>query len=115
MDSARKFRDYFRRLPNRQRRALDYFVELAAFNELHAEVTRAVTVAYLIDWHDTWMIETCGSFGFPTKPLQVVFASPLTETDDFEGDYAVESLLSRPEHHALPAPTDFFQQLIVAQ
>jgi hypothetical protein len=61
----------------------DYFVELAAFNKLHAEVALAIALAYLVDWDNAWMIETRGSFGFQTKPLKVRSSGPLAEANDF--------------------------------
>ena len=54
MHCARHLRDEFRRLPERHRRVCYYFVKLAAFDELHAEVAVAITLAYLVDGDDAW-------------------------------------------------------------
>ena len=63
-------------LPNRHRLAPDYFVQLAAFDELHAEVALAIALADLVNGNNAWMFEAGGSFRFSAKALQVRFASP---------------------------------------
>jgi hypothetical protein len=82
---------------------------------LHAEVARPIPLADLIDRHNTRISQTRGSFGFAAKPFQVRFARPLTKTNDFQSDYAVETLLPRPKHDPLTAATDFFEQFVVAE
>ena len=62
---------------------LNYFVKLTAFDELHAEVTLAIALAYLVDWNDTWMIQAGCGFRFQAKALQVRFGGPLTKANDF--------------------------------
>ena len=47
----------------------DRFVQLAAFHQPHAEVTRAVALADLIDRDNAWMVEAGGSFRFEAKAL----------------------------------------------
>src|SRR5438552_14886350 len=115
MHGARYLCDEFHRLPHRNRRALDDVVELPAFDELHAEVARAITLAHFVDRDNARMIETGGSFGFPAETLQMRFARPLTKANDFERDCAVETFLPGPKYHALTATTDLFQQFVVAQ
>ena len=66
----------FRRLPDRHRRAPDYFVKLAAFDELHAEVARAIALADFVNRNNAWMFETGGSFRLQPKALQVRFRWP---------------------------------------
>src|SRR4030095_1668430 len=73
----------FRRPPDRHRRALNYFVELSAFDELHAEVARAVALTDFVDRNDTGMLQTRRGLCFKTKALQMRFARPLTEANDF--------------------------------
>ena len=75
--------DKFDRLPNRQRCVPDYFLELAAFNKLHAEVALAIALADLVDWDDAWMIKARRGFCFQTKALEVRLRGPLSKTDDF--------------------------------
>src|SRR5512133_2044704 len=82
MDRSRHLRDEFYRAPNRHRLAPGHFVELSAFDELHAEVTRAISLADFMDRNDTGMLQTRCRFGFETKALQVRFARPLTKADD---------------------------------
>ena len=76
MNRAGHLGDQFRRVPDRHRRAPDDFVKLAAFDEFHAEVARAIALADFVDGNDAWMLEAGGSFGFATKTLQVRFRSP---------------------------------------
>ena len=86
MNGARHFGDQFHRLPDRHRRALDYFVELTAFDKLHAEVACAVALAHFVDRDNARMIETGGGFCFQTKALEVRFGGPLAETNDFQSN-----------------------------
>ena len=109
MYSARHIRDEFRRLSDRQRRTPDYFVKLTALDELHAEVAGAIALADVVDRDDARIIKTCSGFCFPAKALQVVFARPLTQRDHLQRDDAIEIFLPGTVHHALAAPTDFFQ------
>src|SRR5438046_1701634 len=83
MNNARHLDNEFHRLTDRHRRAPDYFVKLAAFDKLHAEVALAITFANFMDWNDTGMLQASCRFGFEAKALQVRFARPLTKTDDF--------------------------------
>jgi hypothetical protein len=83
MDNAGYLGNQFRRLPNRYRCMPHDFVKLAAFNELHAEVARAVALAHFMDWNDTGMLETGGGFGFAAEAFHVRSARPLTEANDF--------------------------------
>ncbi len=71
------------RLPDGHRGSPDYFVKLAALDEFHAEVARAVTLADFVDRNDARMIEASRSLGFTAKTFQVRFARPLTEANDF--------------------------------
>ena len=83
MDSARHLGDEFRRLPDRHRRSSDYFVELAAFDEFHAEVAATVALADFVDWNNAWMLKAGGCFRFATEPFYMRFARPLTKANDF--------------------------------
>ena len=83
MHSARDLRDEFHRAPDRHRLAPDHFVELSAFDEFHAEVARAITLTYFVDWNDARMLQLGGGFGFQAKAFQVRFARPLTEAMTF--------------------------------
>src|SRR5262249_20200689 len=71
VNSTRHFRDQFRRLPDRDRRAPYYFIQLSAFDELHAEVTRPVALADVVDWNDPGMLQTRRGFCFKAKTPQV--------------------------------------------
>jgi len=54
----------------------DYFVKLAAFDEVHAEVAMTIALPYLMDGDNAWMLKAGSSFSFPAKPLQVRFSRP---------------------------------------
>ena len=82
MNSARHLGDQFHRAPNRHRLAPGYFVELAAFDKLHAEVARAVALADFVNRNDTGMLQPGRGFGFKAKALQMRFARPLTKAND---------------------------------
>jgi hypothetical protein len=82
MNSARHLRDQFHRAPNRHRLAPGHFVELSAFDEFHAEITRAIVLADFVNGNDARMIEACSGFGFPAKACQVRLAPPLTKAND---------------------------------
>src|SRR5437667_990799 len=83
MHGASYFRNQFRGLSDRHRRALGYFIQLPAFDELHAEITRAIALTDFVNGDDARMIEACGGFGLPAKPFQMRFARPLTKADYF--------------------------------
>jgi hypothetical protein len=56
---------------------------LSAFDEFHAEVARAIALTDFVDRNDTGVLQTGGSLCFKAKTLQVGFARPLAQTDDF--------------------------------
>jgi hypothetical protein len=60
-------------LPDRHRLASHYFVKLAAFDQLHAEVTLAIALADFVDGNNAWMFEAGSSFRFPAKALRARF------------------------------------------
>jgi hypothetical protein len=84
-------------------------VKLATLDKSHAEVARAVALAYLIDGYNPRMFETSGSFGFPAKTLQVRFGGPRAHPNHFECHRAIKAFLMRPVNHALTAAADHFQ------
>src|SRR5262245_48362787 len=81
MHSARDFGHQFHRLPDRHRCALDHLVKLAAFDELHTEVARALVLTDFVDRDDARMIEAGGGFGLPAKPSQMHIARPLAKAN----------------------------------
>ena len=99
----------------RHRRVPDYFIKLAALDEVHAEVAVTVALADFVNWDNAGMVESGGGFCFATKTLQVRFRGPLAEADHFECDGAVEAFLSRAVNYALATPADFLQQFVIAK
>src|SRR4029077_141563 len=115
MHSACHFHNEFHRVPDRDGFAPDHFIELAAFNKLHAEITLAITLAYLIDGNDSWVLEAGGSFGLAAESFQVRFGGPRAQSKQFERDRTVQTFLMSAIHHALAAPANFFQQFIITE
>src|SRR5262245_46905146 len=76
MHWARDLRDEFRGATNRHRFAPGHFVELTAFDELHAEIARAIALTDLVNRNDTGMLQTRRGFGFEPKAFQMSFAGP---------------------------------------
>ena len=56
MNRARQLCDEFRRATNRYRLAPDHFVQLAAFDQIHAKVATTVAFADFVNWNDGWMV-----------------------------------------------------------
>src|SRR5215471_19306212 len=73
----------------------DDCVKLAAFDKFHAEVARAVALAYFVNGNDTRMLQTSCCLSFATKTFQMRFGSPMAQADHFEGNGTVETFLSR--------------------
>jgi hypothetical protein len=82
-------------------------VELAAFNKLHAEVTRAIALPDFIDGNDSWMFEASRGFCFPAETPQVPFGGPRAEANQFECHSAIETLLMSAINYALTAAAHF--------
>src|SRR5204863_9283546 len=112
--SACHFHNKFHRAPDRHGFAPDHFIELAAFNELHAEITLTIALADLMNGNNPWMFQTGGSFRFPAKALQMRFRGPSPHCNYLERNRAIETFLSRPINYPLTAPSTFFQQLVIA-
>jgi hypothetical protein len=113
--SACHFRNEFHRAPDRHGFAPDHFIELAAFNKLHAEITLAIKLAYLIDGNDSWVLEASRSFGLAAESFQVRFGGPRTQAKQFERDSTVQTLLMGAINNGLAAPADFLKQRIVTK
>ena len=115
MNGARYLCDQFCGGPDRHRRASDYFVKLAAFDEIHAEVAATIALAHFMNGNDKWMVEAGGGFCFPAKALQMRFGGPGAQADDFERDGAIETFLMSAINYTLTTPADFLQQFIVTK
>src|SRR5882672_7425957 len=115
MNSASQLRDQFYGPSDRYTLALDHFVELAAFNELHAEVAATIALAHFMNGNDKWMVEAGGGFCFSAKALQMRFSGPGAQADYFECNGAIETFLMRPVNYTLTTPANFLQQFVVAE
>ena len=74
-----------------------------------------IALADLVDGNNAGMFQAGSSFGFPAKALQMRFGRPRAETDYLKCDGAIETFLPSPINHALAAPPNFLQQLVVAE
>jgi hypothetical protein len=90
-------------------------IELAAFNELHAEITGAIALTDFMNWDDAWVLQAGGRFGFATETFHMRFAGPMAQPDHFERHGAVETFLSRAIDHALTTATDFFLDFVITK
>src|SRR5256885_5306695 len=115
VNSTRYLRDYFHRAPYRHWVLLGKLIKLAAFDEFHAEVTRAVALADFIDGNDARMIQAGGGFGFAAESLQMRFSGPMSQTNHLESYRAVQTFLPRAIYDSLAAAADFLQQFVVAK
>src|SRR5215470_1067510 len=82
VNRTRQFRDEFRCVASRDRRALCHFIELSAVDELHAEVARTLAFAHVVNGNDAWMIQVGGRLGLPTKALYMRLCRPFAKTND---------------------------------
>src|SRR6476661_7539783 len=55
------------------RLTLSYLVELAAFDEVHAEVATTVALTDFMNRNYEWVVQARRCFGFESKPLQMRF------------------------------------------
>ena len=108
MHRACDLRDQFHRAANRHRLVPGHFVELSAFDELHAEVARAVALADFVDRNDAGMLQKGGGFGFKAKTLQVRFARPLPRLITFRRlcglGFSAGREIPRPDRRDRPLP-----------
>src|SRR6266550_6200593 len=101
MHRACHFRDELYCAPDRHRLASRYFVKLAAFDELHAEVALRIALADLVNGNNAWMLEVGGGFCFPAEALQMCVGGPGAEADHLQRDGAIQTFLMRAVHYAL--------------
>jgi hypothetical protein len=112
-NSARDLRSQLRSASRRDRFALEHFIQLPAFDEFHAEVTRAVALSDFVDRNNARMIQTRRRFRFLPKPFDVSFCRPMAEADHLKCYNPVEAFLSRAKHHALTATPNFSEQFVI--
>ena len=93
----------------------DYFVQLAAFDEVHAEVALIIALTDLVNGNNAWVLKAGRSLSFPAKALQMRFRGPSSQTNYFERDDAIETFLMSAINNTLAAAANFLQQLVVAK
>src|SRR5437016_1410635 len=72
---ARQLCDYFHRPANRYYLTLNCFIELATFDQIHAEVATTITLTNLVNWNDRWMIQASRCLGFEAASLTESFGT----------------------------------------
>ena len=83
MHGPRQLRDQFCGTPDRNRLFPRDLVELAAFDQIHAEVAITVALADFVNRDDEWMVQAGGCLSFETKAFQMCFGRPSTDANDF--------------------------------
>ena len=81
--STRQLRDQFRGATDRYRLTLNYFVELAAFDQVHAEVAITVALADFVNRNNEWMVQAGRCLSFETEAFQMCLGRPSTDANDF--------------------------------
>ena len=99
----------------RQRAVLDVAGERVAVDEAHREVVLAADVADLVDGNDAGMVEVGGSLGLDQEAADLFLRCQLAGEDHLQGDDAAEATLLSLEDHSHAAPSDLFDQVVVAE
>ena len=77
----------------------DYFVKLAALDQLHAEVAVAIALADFVDRDDAWMFKTGGGFGFATKTLYCASVAQWPKPITFSATVRLRLFVARGKLH----------------
>jgi hypothetical protein len=80
--SARKLNNQFHCTPDRQKLMPNELVERGAFDQFHAEITRALTFANFVDRNNVRIIQTRRSFRFQAESLEARLLSPMACTEN---------------------------------
>src|SRR4029077_2792410 len=83
INGPRQLRNQFCGTPHRHRLFPRDFVELAAFDQIHAEVAITFALADFVNWNDERMAEAGSGLSFETKAFQMCFGRPSTDANDF--------------------------------
>ncbi len=94
---------------------LDVRGQIAAVDELHAEIVLALVFADLVDWHDVGMVEVGGGFGFEAKTLEVGGRGQTPGANHLERQHAVQAELPGLVHNAHASLGDHLEQLVIAE
>ncbi len=89
--------------------------EIAAVDQLHAEVMMPLVLADLVDRDDVGMVQMRRGLGFQAKPLEVVGRGEPPGPDHLQRQHAVQADLPGLEDDAHPAFRDDLDQLIIAE
>jgi hypothetical protein len=87
--------------------------EVAAVDQLHAEVVLALVFPDLVDRHDVRVVEPRGGLRLDAEALHVSLGCQLAGEDHLERDRAVETDLACLVDDAHPPAGDLLQQLVV--
>src|SRR5436190_5544332 len=89
MNGASYLRDELRRLPNRHRPTADHFIQLSAFDKLHAEIALTIPLTHFVDGNDAGMRETGSSVRFAAKGVYVRFGGRTVLANELERNRAI--------------------------
>ena len=95
--------------------SLDLRGQVAAVDELHAEVVVAVVLADFVDRHDVRVVEVRGGLGLEPEALQVVGSGEAAGTHHLEREHAVQAHLAGLVDDSHTPLGDDLDQLVVAE
>ena len=95
--------------------ALDLRGQVAAVDELHAEVVVAVVLTDFVDRHDVRVVEVRGGLGLEPEALKVVGSGEAAGTHHLERERAVQAHLAGLVDHSHTPLGDDLDQLVVAE
>lgn len=94
---------------------IEGFAKRPPLDELHGVIIDASIGSYSIDRHDMRMMQSRGSLCFVVETVNLLLIQYGGEWEDFERDFAIESLVEGLEDDSHAASGDFTPQNIIAK
>lgn len=104
-----------RRALSRQWTASDNLGQAPALHEIHREVMLALVNPHFVDRDDVRVLQARHGRRLRPEALHLVGVRRRAEREQLDRHDAVQADLSRLVHHPHPAPTDLFEQFVVAE
>ncbi len=101
-----------RRLPRRQRRAVQVIRQAAAFAELHREERQPLVLADLVDAHHPRVTQPADRLRLAAEPLLLRRPGVRPRQDHLQRHHAVDPILARLVHDAHAAARQLLQDLV---
>ena len=79
---ARQFCDQLHCATDRYRLLLNYFVELATFDQVHAEVATTIALTDFVNRNNEWVVQARSCLSFETEAFQMCFGGPSTDANN---------------------------------